>query len=198
MIEYLQEEVRVLRELLGEKRPRFNDDQRIRLAAKAKKVKFSRLKEIANVVTPQTLLRWHRQLVGRKYDSSRRRKTGRPPTQDAISNLVIRMARENERWGYTRIRDALMNLGHEISRDTVANILRDHGIEPAPERGKKTTWADFLNRHWEVMAATDLFTIETWSLFGATRFHVLFVMRLATREVQIAGVTQQPNGAWMA
>lgn len=198
VIEYLHEEVRVLRELLGEKRLRCNDDQRIRLAAKAKKVKFDRLKEIVKVVTPQTLLRWYRQLVSRKYDSSQRRKTGRPPTQEAISDLVIRMARENERWGYTRIRDALMNLGHEISRDTVANILRDHGIEPVPERGQKTTWAEFLKRHWEVMAATDLFTIETWSCFGAIRYHVFFVMRLATREIHIVGITPNPTGAWMA
>lgn len=148
-------------------------------------------------MTTQTLLRWHRELMGRKYDLSRRRTPGRPPTTETISELVVRMARENERRGYTRIRDALSSLGHEISRDTVANILRDHGIEPAPERRKKTTWADFLKRHWEVMAAADLFTIETWSLFGAIRNHVFFVMRLATREVHIAGVTQNPTGPWM-
>jgi len=89
-----------------------------------------------------------------------------------------------------------MNLGHEISRDTVANILRCDGIEPAPERGKKTSWAQFLKRHWEVMAATDMFTVEVWSLAGLVRYHVLFVMRLATREVHIAGIADQPSGAW--
>ena len=196
VIDYLQEEVRVLKEAFGEKKPRLNDAQRIRLAAKAKKVKFGRLKEIARIVTPQTLLRWHRELVAKKYDSSRRRRRGRPTTPEEITQLVVRMATENERWGYTRIRDALMNLGHEISRDTVANILRCHGIEPAPERGKKTSWAQFLKRHWEVMAATDMFTVEIWSLAGMVRYHVFFVMRLATREVQIAGIADQPGGAW--
>lgn len=196
VIDYLQEEVSVLKEAFGEKKPRFNDEQRIRLAAKAKKVKFSRLKEIASIVTPQTLLRWHRELVAKKYDSSRRRGRGRPPTPEEISQLVVQMATENERWGYTRIRDALMNLGHEISRDTVANILRGRGIEPAPERGKKTSWAQFLQRHWEVMAAADMFTVEVWSLAGLVRYHVFFVLRLATREVQIAGIANQPSAAW--
>ena len=101
------------------------------------------------------------------------------------------------RWGYTRIRDALDNLGHEISRDTVANILKDHGIEPAPERGPHTTWADFLRRHWEVMAATDFFTVEIWSVKGIVRYQVLFVIRLATREVHIAGITAEGHGSWM-
>jgi len=196
VIDYLQEEVGVLKEPFGEKKPRFSDAQRIRLAAKAKKVKFGRLKEIASIVTPQTLLRWHRELVARKYDSSRRRGRGRPTTPEDIAQLVVRMATDNERWGYTRIHDGLMNLGHEISRDTVANILRCHGMEPAPERGKKTSWAQFLKRHWEVMAATDMFTVESWSLAGMVRYHVFFVMRLATREVQIAGIADQPSGAW--
>ena len=175
VIEYLWEEVRVLKEILG-KRPRFTDAQRRRLAAKAKKIRFGRLKEIANIATPQTLLRWFRTLVGKKYDSSKTRRVGRPSTKEEIAQLVVKMALENERWGYTKIRDALANLGHEISRDTVANILRDHGIEPAPERGPHTTWADFLKRHWEVMAATDLFTVEVWTLRGIVRYHVLFFM----------------------
>ena len=196
VIDYLQEEIRVLKEAFGEKKPRFSDAQRIRLAAKAKKVKFGRLKEIASIVTPQTLLRWYREWVAKKYDSSRRRRRGRPTTPEEIAQLVVRIAADNERWGYTRIRDALMNLGHEISRDTVANILRCHGLEPAPERGKKTSWAQFLKRHWEVMAATDMFTVEIWSLAGMVRYHVFFVMRLATREVQIAGIADQPTGAW--
>jgi transposase InsO family protein len=78
----------------------------------------------------------------------------------------------------------------------IRNILRCHGMEPAPERGKKTSWAQFLKRHWEVMAATDMFTVESWSLAGMVRYRVFFVMRLATREVPIAGIADQPNGAW--
>jgi len=196
VIEYLQEEVCVLRGLLG-KRPRFNDRQRRRMAVKAKKVRWSRLEEIASVVTPQTLLRWFRTLVAKKYDSSQRSKAGRPLTKLELAKLIVQMASDNETWGYTRIRDALGNVGHEISRDTVGNILKDHGIEPAPERGSKTKWADFLGRHWEVMAATDFFTVEVATLKGIVRYQVLFVIRLATREVHIAGISAQGDGPWM-
>ena len=196
VIDYQREEIRVLMEIHG-KRPRFDDEQRRRLATKAKKIRYGKLKEIANIATPQTLFRWFRKLVGKKYDSSKTRRAGRPSKKEEIVQLVLKMAMENERWGYTRIRDAVNNLDHEISRDTVANILRDHGIEPAPERGPRTTWAAFLNRHWEVLAATDLFTVEVWTLRGIVRYHVLFFMRLWTREVHIAGITEKGNGPWM-
>ena len=147
VIEYLWEEVRVLKEILG-KRPRFNDAQRCRLAAKAKKIRFGRLKEIANIATPQTLLRWFRTLVGKKYDSSKTRRVGRPSTKEEIAELVVKMARENERWGYTKIRDALRNLGVKLGRNTVKRILLAQGIEPAPERSKKTTWTTFIKAHF--------------------------------------------------
>ena len=196
--EYLLEEIKVLKELLG-KVPRLNDRQRKRLAVKAKKLRFSRLEEIASIATPQTLLRWFRTLVAKKYDSSKKKqkKVGRPSTVETIAKLVIKMAKENERWGYTRIRDALANLGYMISRDTVANILKDHGIEPAPERENRSTWADFLKQHWDVMAATDFFTIEVCTMTGIVRYHVLFVIKLATREVHIAGISANANGQWM-
>ena len=196
VIEYLQEEIRVLKEIHG-KRLRFNDQQRRRLAAKAKKIRFGKLGQIANIATPHTLRAWFRKLVAQKYDSSAKRSPGRPRTQDQIVGLVLQFAQENETWGYTRIRDALDNVGHEICRETVANILRDHGIVPAPERGTKTTWAEFLKRHWEVLAATDFFTVEVFTLKGIVRYQVLFVMRLATREVHIAGVSEEGNGPWM-
>jgi putative transposase len=196
VIEYLQEEIQVLKEIHG-KRLRFNDRQRRRLAAKAKKIRFGPLKEIAGIATPHTLRSWFRKLVAQKYDSSAKRTVGRPRTKDQIVSLVVQFATENELWGYTKIRDALDNIGHEISRDTVANILMDHGIEPAPERGPRTTWADFLKRHWDVLAATDFFTIEIFTLKGIVRYHVLFVIHLATREVHIAGIAQKGKGPWM-
>jgi hypothetical protein len=157
VIDYQREEIRVLKRIHG-KKPRFNDEQRRRLAAKAKKIRFGRLKEIAYLATPQTLLRWFRTRVAKKYDSSKTRRVGRLSTKEGIVELVMKMARKSELWGYPTIRNGVNNLGHEISRDTVANILREHGIEPASERGPRTTWADFLKRHWEVMAATDHFT----------------------------------------
>ena len=196
VIEYLQEEVRVLKEIHG-KRPRFNDRQRKRLAAKAKKIRFGKLREIANIATPHTLRAWFRKLVAQKYDSSAKRSPGRPRTQEQIVDLVLKFAQENETWGYTKIRDALDNVGHEICRETVANILRDHGIVPAPERGTRTTWAEFLKRHWDVLAATDFFTVEIFTLRGIVRYQVLFVMRLATREVHIAGLCPKGKGPWM-
>ena len=153
IIEYLQEEIKILKEIPGGK-PRFTDRQRKRLAAKAKKIRFSKLGEIANLATPNTLRAWLRKLVGRKYDSTRTRSTGRPATKEKIAELIVRMALENDTWGYTRVRDAINNLGHVVCRDTVANILKDHGIIPALERGTRTTWASFLRQHWDSLAAT--------------------------------------------
>ena len=197
-IGYLHEEIRVLREQLGGKRLRFSDRQRARLARKAKRIGFGRLGEIAQLVTPQTLLAWHRRLIARKYDgSAKRRKVGRPPTTEEIRQLVLRMAEENPGWGYTRIRGALANLGHEIGRGTIAEILKQAGMEPAPERGRKTTWAEFLRAQWDAMGATDFFTVEVWTLRGLVRYHVLFVIRLSSRKVNIAGIVPEPDGEWM-
>ncbi|MFM1561864.1 MAG: hypothetical protein ACKJSK_21370, partial [Roseibacillus sp.] len=198
VIDYLREEVRILKELNGKKRLRFTDEQRRRLARKAKRIGFGRLKEIVGLVTPQTLLGWHRKLIAKKYDSSgKRRKVGRPPTKDELRDLVIRMAEENRGWGYTRIRGALMNLGHEIGRGTIAEILKQAGLEPAPEREGKGRWAEFLKTHWDLLGATDFFTVEVWSLGGLVRYHVLFVIRLSSRKVQIAGIIPEPDGKWM-
>src|SRR5215469_17363572 len=141
-IDYLREESRVLREQLGHRRLRLTNDQRRRLAAKAKRLCRRILKEVAGIVTPDTLLKWHRKLIAEKYDGTAQRGPGRPR-----EFLVVRMANENRDWGYRRILGALSNLGYCIARGTVANILQRHGIEPAPERERKTTWKD-LKRHW--------------------------------------------------
>jgi putative transposase len=196
VIEYLQEEVRVLQELLG-KQPRFNDGQRRRLAAKGKNLGRRTLDRFASLVTPNTLLAWHRRLVAQKYDGSRVRKAARPPTQQEIQELILKLARENRSWGYTRIQGALANLRHEVGRGTIANVLKGAGMEPAPERRQGMTWKEFLKTHWEVLAATDFFTVELWTAKGLIRYHVLFVIRLATREVEIAGLVPEPNAAWM-
>jgi len=153
VIEYLQEEIRVLQEQLA-KRPRFNADQRRRLAAKGKPIGRKGLARFASIITPDTLLAWHRRLIAKKYDSSKKRKLGRPPTRMDIRELVLRMARENRSWGYTRIQGALANLRHEVGRSTIANILRQAGLDPAPERRKGRTWKEFLRAHWSTMAAT--------------------------------------------
>ena len=159
VIEYLRKEVRVLREHLGPKRLRFTDGQRRRLARKAKKIKFSKLKEIATIVTPQTLMAWHRKLVAKKYDSGPKR-PGRPRTKTTITELIIQLAMENREWGYGSIEGALLHHGHDVGRSAIARILKDAGIEPAPQRRKGLSWEEFLKRHWEVMAAIDFFTAE--------------------------------------
>jgi putative transposase len=130
-IDYLQEENRILREQLGGKRLRFNDDQRRRLAVRAKKLGRRMLNEPTTIVTPATLLGWHRRLIARKYDGSKQRGPGRSHIRDDIQRLVIRMATENRDWGYRRIQGALANLGHEVARGTIANMLKERGLEPA-------------------------------------------------------------------
>lgn len=155
------------------------------------------LAEICSIVTPETILRWHRRLIARKYDGSGSRKPGRPRVMQEIRQLVLIMATENRSWGYKRIEGELGKLGHRVARTTIANILTEHGIEPAPERAKRTTWAEFLNTHWGSIAATDFFTVEAWTLKRLTRFHVLFVIDLSTRRVEIAGISERPHGAWV-
>jgi len=107
------------------------------------------------------------------------------------------MARQNRGWGYTRIQGALQNLGHEVGRGPIAKILKEAGIDPAPERQRQTTWKEFLRNHWDVLAATDFFTVEVWTAAGLVRYQVLFVIRLATRQVQISGIIPEPHGRWI-
>src|SRR4029450_5030803 len=197
-IEYLREENRVLREQLGTRRLRFTDDQRRRLAAKAKLVGRRLLNDIADLVMPDTLLAWHRKLIAEKYDGSAKRRPGRPRTANGIENLVVRMAQENRDWGYRRILGAISNLGHNLGRGTIANILQKHGIEPAPDRIRKTTWKEFLTRHWELIVAADFFTVEVWTRRGLQRYIVLFFIELSTRRVQVAGIASVANGLWMS
>ncbi len=192
VIEYLKEENRVLREQLGARRLRFTDDQRRRLAAKAKAMCRENLREIANLVTPDTLLRWYRELIAAKYDGSQRRSPGRPRVMETIRELVLTMAKENSSWGYTRICGALANMGHEVGRNSVKRILAERGIEPAPARDKRTPWSTFLKAHWGAIAATDFFTVEVLTARGLIRYFVLFVIDLETRRIEIAGIVHQP------
>jgi putative transposase len=115
-----------------------------------------------------------------------------------LEALVVKLAEENRDWGYRRIQGALSNLGREIARSTIAEILERHGIEPAPERSRKTTWKEFLSRHWELIVAADFFTVEVWTRRVLQRFLVLFFIDLATRRVEIAGIASAANGLWMS
>ena len=197
VIAYIQEENRILKDKLKGKRPRFTDDERRRLAVKGKVLGRKVLREVASVVTPDTILAWHRRLVARKWDYSKRRGPGRPPVKEEIAELTVRMVQENPNWGYTSIRGALYNLGHEVARETVRNILKEHGIEPALERRKRVLWSTFLKSRWDCIAAADLFTVEIWSSFGLVRYYVLFFTRLSTRRVHVAGITPEPHAGWI-
>ena len=197
-IEYLRTEVQVLKEKLGKKRILLNDDQRRRLAVKGKILGRKVLGEIGTLFTPDAILRWHRLLVAEKWNFAEKRKTvGRPGTSQEVVELILRFAKENPTWGYDRIADALANLGHEVSDRTVGNVLKGHGIEPAPERRRTTTWATFLKAHWEQLGAIDFTTIEVWSKKGLVTCYLLFAMHLATRRVRLVGCTPYPGGSWM-
>ena len=199
LIEYQRTELQVVKEILGTKRILLNDDQRRRLAVQGKILGRKVLGEIATLFTPDTILRWHRLLVARKWDHSAKRTTvGRPPTSEEVVALVLRFAKENPTWGYNRIADALANIGHKLSDQTVGNVLKEHGIEPAPERQRTTSWSTFLKAHWDQLAAIDFTTVEVWTKSGLVTYYLLFAMRLATRQVCFLGCTPNPARAWMA
>jgi putative transposase len=143
IVDYLREENRVLREQLAGRRLRLNDDQRRRLAVKAKGLGRKLLAEVATIVTPETLLAWHRKLIARKYDGSDKRQLGRPRTPSYIESLVLRMAEENRDWGYRRIQGALSNLGHELARSTIADILGGTGLSRRPSGKAKPRGKNF-------------------------------------------------------
>jgi putative transposase len=196
-MEFLQAENRLLKERLRGKRIRFTDEERALLARKATAVGRKALLELDTIVSPDTLMRWHRRLVAEKWSFSKRRSPGRPGIMREISQLIVRVAQENPGWGYTRIQGALANLNHKVGRGTVANVLKANGIEPAPERGKRTRWSSFLKAHWKVLAASDFFSVEVWTPRGLTTYYVLFVIDIADRMLHVAGITRRPDEGWM-
>jgi putative transposase len=178
---------------------RLTDDQRRRLAAKARGLGRKVLAQVATIVTPETLLRWHRQLIANKYDGSGNRGPGRPRTAAEVEELVVRMAQENRDWGYRRIQGALSNLGHRLARSTIADILERHGVEPAPERRRNATWKEFLTQHWDLIVAADFFMGRGLDGQRAPAIHlVLFFIELSTRRVEIGGISAAANGLWMS
>ena len=194
---YLVTENRILRNQI-KGRLRLSDGERTALADLGQKLGKQALQEVATIVKPDTILGWYRKLVAQKCDGSQHRKTpGRPTIDQELEALVVRMARENRSWGYDRIVGALANLGHTISDQTVGNILKRHGLPPAPERKTTTTWKEFIRTHMDVLVATDFFTAEVWTLGGLVTYYVLFFIHLGSRKVHIAGMTPHPNEAWM-
>ena len=195
--EYLATENLILRAqikgrlLLSEAEKKTLADIGYRLGRKA-------LEDVANAAKPDTVLGWYRKLVACKFDGSKaRRYPGRPRVERGLEQLVVRMATENRDWGYDRIVGALANLGHALSDETVGNILRRHGIPPAPQRKHTTTWKEFIRSHLAVLAGTDFFSVEVLTLRGLVTYYVLFFIHLESRRVEVAGITPHPNEAWM-
>ena len=154
------------------------------------------VRELISIVTYRTFLRWKIAEGGPRKNKVQ--PTGRPRKPQEVRDIILRLARENPSWGYTRILGELKKLGvHKISRNTVKNILLENGFDPAPPRGEGT-WDEFLRIHMSTLWACDFLTQEVWTLLGKVTFHVLFFIEVATRRVHIAGITASPDGAWVA
>ncbi len=186
----------MLREQFGARRLRLSDDQRRRLAAKGQALGRKLLSQVATIVTPDTILRWHHRLIAAKHTYPHRTRVGRPGIMKTIRELIVRMATDNSSWGYLRIQGELKKVGHRVARTTIAKVLKDAGVPPSPER--PTSWATFLKSHADVIAATDFFTVDVWTARGLVTHYVLFVIHHATRAVEIAGITTSPDSAFMA
>src|SRR3954452_3990830 len=177
---------------------RLSDPERSTLAEIGKRLGRAALQQVACVAKPDTILAWYRRLIARKFDSSKLRTSPcRHRIAPELEALIVRFARENSGWGYDRIVGALANLGHAVSDQTVGNILRRYGIQPAPKRSQNTTWKDFIARHMAVLAGTDFFTVEVLTWRGLVTYYVLFFLHLETRRVTLAGLTRHPTETWI-
>ncbi len=201
-LEYALEENSILREELqkatGRKRIQLNDTQRRRLAILGRKLGRKLLGQVCRACSPDTLMLWHRRLVANKYDGSKNRgKGGRPRISDELRQLIIDMAKDNKHLGRKSLHGYLKYLGIKVSPSTINRILREHGIEPNPDRPEKTTWNEFVKRQFSSMAGIDFFQKLIWTKHGLVKYMVLVVIDYKTRKVEIAGIIPQANGEWM-
>ncbi len=196
--EYLAAENEILRSKIAGA-VKLTNGERIRLAIIGKRIGLKALRGVANIVKPETILKWFRQLVARKFDGSARRgkSCGRPNVSQDIEGLILRFARENADWGYDRIVGALSNLGIVVTDQTVGNVLKRNGFRPAPKRKPEIAWADFIKAHEDVLCACDFFTTEVITRGELMTYYVLFFIQIASRKVHIAGVTVNPDEQWM-
>jgi len=197
VIEYQRAENAALLERLGKHRLRLTDGERRRLAKLGKALGRKALREVATLATPDTILRWYRELVAAKYDGSKKHGPGRPKKAAQIERLLLEMAKRNTTWGYTRLRDAMNNVGDDIGRTTVQRILAEHGIAPAPQRKREYSWATFIKAHLGAIAGMDFFTVEVLTVAGLVRYHVLFVIDIGSRIVEVVGLARDPGSVWM-
>jgi putative transposase len=188
----LRHQLQVLQRQVG--KPAFNDTDRAILAGLLHHLPMDKLRQPLLLVRPETVLRWHRNLLNRRHAASGvPKRRGRPPTARSIRALVLRLARENPSWGYRRVHGELAALGIKIAASTVWEILKEHGIPPAPER-QNITWADFLRGQADALLACDFF--ETRTLTGA-RLYAFAVIEHSTRRIRILGATAHPTAQWV-
>jgi len=194
--EYLLRENKILKSKIT-KRIKFTDEERRALVESALAMGRDLMEKVVRIVQPKTILAWQRRLEKQKWDYSDRRKNnpGRPKISLDIEQLVCKMARENE-WGYKRIQGELKKLDIEISKSSVANILRRNGLPPSPER-EGLSWREFLARHAPVFLCADMFQKEVWTFRGLTTAYVFFVIHLQTRKVILARATFSPTNQWL-
>jgi len=186
--EYLLAENRVLKAQLNG-RLRLSDAERATLGKIGYRLGRRALSEVATAAHPDTILAWHRRLAARKFDRSRaRRAPGRPRIESKIEALIIRMAEENRSWGYDRIVGALANLGHDVSDQTVGNVLRRNGIPSAPERKRRTTWAEFIRMHLAVLAGTDISAVGL-IVRQLVTYYVLLCIYLQINRIDFARIS---------
>src|SRR5260370_6704553 len=186
--EYLAAENRILRSQI-KGRLLLSEAEKATLSEIAHRLGRAGLEDVATTAKPDTILGWYRKLIANKFDGSKsRRRVGRPGIDKEVEHLVVRMAKENLSWGYDRIAGALANLGHRLSDQTVGNILRRHGLSPAPKRKQAVSWKDFIRAHRDVLVGTDFFTVEVLTLKGLVTYYVLFFIHLKIRPVRLAGL----------
>ena len=195
--EYLAAENRILQaQLKG--RLNLSHAERATLGEIGHRLGRKALAEVATVARPETILAWYRKFVARKFDGSKaRRGPGRPRVAREVEQLIVRIAEENRDWGYDRIAGALANLGYKVCDQTVGNVLQRHGLPPASERKRTTTWPAFIRTHLALLAGTDFFTAEVLTLRGLVTYYVLFFIHLESRRAAIAGITVHPDEPWM-
>jgi len=174
-----------------------NDNQRMQLARLGKRLGRAVLADACCLFSPDTILRWHRNLIARKYDGSKKRTPGRRRISEELEKLIIQIARKNKTWGSRRIKGQLKYLGHKVCHTTIDNVLKRNGYSPGPDRTRETRWSEFLRSHWESLAAIDFFTTEIYTLSGLTRYMVLVSIHYATRKVEVVGIIQQAYRRWM-
>ena len=189
----LRQQLLILQRQLGRK-PAYGHVEKLALLLAALRLSKRRLAAALLIVQPDTLLRWHRELVRGHWTFRKKRRPGRPPLTEEFQDLVVRLARENPRWGCRKIQGEMLKLGLKVGRSTIVRLLRRHGLGPPPDNRRSLTWSQFLSPYKDYIWATDFFTVTSARL---RTFYVLFFMELGRRRLRLVSVTEHPTTEWV-